>query len=236
MVRLFEILAWIAGALLLGVYFTLRTWSAHARDEGLEAMRQAREQHAAVTSSSNTPSAPPPVAVIDSAPRGELSVAEPDTSTWAAKRLADYRTALAQQKVPDAVLRIPKLELEVPIYEGTDDVTLNRGAGRIAGTARIRSEAGNVGIAGHRDGFFRPLKDIAVGDALFLDTVESTRQYHVTRLDIVDPSDVEVLAQTSGPTITLVTCYPFYFVGSAPKRFIVRAQAEQHGLAIDLGE
>ena len=66
--------------------------------------------------------------------------------------------------------------------------------------------------------------------------MESTRQYRVTQLEIVDPDQVEVLAETSGPTITLVTCYPFYFVGSAPKRFIVRAQADQHGFATDLGE
>ena len=229
MARLFESLAWIAGALLLGTYFALRAWSAQASDDGVAAMRAAREEHAARQEHAA-------VAVIPSVPTKSLSIVQPDTSTWAAKRLAEYRETLAQRGVPDAVLRIPKLKLEVPVYEGTSESTLNRGAGRISGTAHIDSQAGNVGIAGHRDGFFRPLKDIAVGDALFLDTVQSTRQYRVTQLDIVDPTNVEVLNETSGPTVTLVTCYPFYFVGSAPKRFIVRAQADQYGFATDLGE
>ena len=232
MARLLESTAWIAGTLLLGSYIALRTYSAQARDEGVSAMREARQEHAALTSASAAPATP----VIAAAQLNDISAGQPDTTTWAPKRLAEYRQTLANPSLPDAVLRIPKLKLEVPIYDGTSDSTLNRGAGRIEGTARIGSNAGNLGIAGHRDGFFRPLQDIAVGDALFLDTVQSTRQYHVTRLDIVDPSDVSVLTETSGATITLVTCYPFYFVGSAPKRFIVRAQADQHGLASDLSE
>jgi sortase A len=219
MTRWLELVAWTAGILLLASYFALRALSAHARDEGVEAMHRARAENAAVAS------------VSVPATAHDLSVADPDTSTWAAKRLAEYRKSLGHREVPDAVLRIPKLKLEVPVYEGTSETTLNRGAGRIAGTAEIESLAGNVGIAAHRDGFFRPLKDIAVGDAIFIDTVRATRQYRVTHLDIVDPSDVHVLADASGATVTLVTCYPFYFVGSAPKRFIVRARASGDALA-----
>jgi LPXTG-site transpeptidase (sortase) family protein len=218
MTRWLELVAWSAGILLLASYFALRAVSAHARDEGVEAMDRAREQAAAVAAS-------------ESVPLNELSVAEPDTSTWATKRLAEYREALDQREIPDAVLRIPKLKLEVPVYEGTSETNHNRGAGWIPGTAAIESPGGNVGIAAHRDGFFRPLKDIAVGDTLFIDTVHATRQYRVTHLDIVDPSDVHVLAGTSGTTVTLVTCYPFYFVGSAPKRFIVRAELGGDALA-----
>ena len=92
---------------------------------------------------------------------------------------------MSDPNLPEAVLRVPKLKLEVPIYEGTSDHTLNRGAGRIEGTARI-GEAGNLGIAAHRDGFFRPLKSIAVGDVMFLDTVQETRHYRVVRVGIVD--------------------------------------------------
>ncbi len=126
--------------------------------------------------------------------------------------------------MPQAVLRIPKLALEVPVYEGTSDVTLNRGAGRITGTAAVDSATGNIGIAAHRDGFFRPLKDIAVGDALSIATLSGEREYRVTKLDIVDPDDVSVLRSTDDSTVTLVTCYPFYYVGSAPKRYIVTAK------------
>jgi LPXTG-site transpeptidase (sortase) family protein len=103
------------------------------------------------------------------------------------------------------------------------DVNLNRGAGRIEGTARI-GEAGNVGIAAHRDGFFRALKDVRVGDTLLLERVTATRTYRVVSTTLVDPSEVSVLAPTTTESVTLVTCYPFYYVGSAPRRFIVRAQ------------
>ncbi|HEY6642043.1 class D sortase [Povalibacter sp.] len=219
-VRLLEISAWIAGALLLAAYIGFRTWSANASADGVDAMRQARAQHAALLVQNTTEDFTP------ASPRAQsLQTGQPDTSLWNAKRLAQYRTALQHQGLPEAVLRVPKLKLEVPVYEGTSDLTLNRGAGRIAGTAAIDSATGNIGIAAHRDGFFRVLKDIRVGDTLFLDTVASTREYRITRLDIVDPGASSVLAPTETAQITLVTCYPFYFVGSAPQRFIVHAQA-----------
>jgi len=218
--RTVEAGAWVAGAALLATYLGVRAWSAHASDKAIDAMRQAREQSVVATSSEQAASP-------DSK---NLTVAQPDTSTWAPKRLADYQQTLSDSDLPGAVLRIPKLKLEVPVYEGTSDRTLNRGAGRIAGTARI-GDIGNLGIAAHRDGFFRPLKDIAVGDALFLDTVHETREYRVTHLDIVDPSNISVLDPTPNATITLVTCYPFYHVGSAPKRFIVRAQVGDRGIS-----
>ena len=123
---------------------------------------------------------------------------------------------------PLALLRIPRLEIDVPVFEGTDDLVLNRGVGRIEGTA-FPGEAGNIGIAGHRDGFFRPLKDIVVGDTIVLDSTSETTTFLVEELHIVDPSDVWVLEATDTPSVTLVTCYPFYFIGSAPQRFIVRA-------------
>jgi sortase A len=126
-------------------------------------------------------------------------------------------------------MSIDKLDIHVPVFNGTDDLTLNRGAGRIIGTARV-GETGNLGIAGHRDGFFRGLKDSAVGDRIQLKTVHGEIHYAVSSIDIVDPEDVSVLAPTVEDTITLVTCYPFYYVGHAPKRYIVKATAE-HSLA-----
>ena len=84
----------------------------------------------------------------------------------------------------------------------------------------------NVGIAGHRDGYFRSLKDVRLGDAVFLRTGGSEERYRVEDILIVDPVDVDVLADTGEPTLTLVTCYPFYFVGSAPQRYIIRARRD----------
>jgi len=99
--------------------------------------------------------------------------------------------------------------------------------GHIAGSA-LPGEVGNVGIAGHRDGFFRALKDVKVGEAVELERQTSagmrSDQYKVERISVVQPTDVSVVAPTSEATLTLVTCYPFYFVGSAPQRYVVQAK------------
>jgi len=85
-------------------------------------------------------------------------------------------------------------------------------------------ESGNIGIAGHRDGFFRVLKDIAVGDLMTLTSHYATTSYSVDQIEIVAPEDVGVLAPRAGPSVTLVTCYPFYHPGDAPQRFIVHGR------------
>jgi len=147
---------------------------------------------------------------------------EPDYSLWNKKRIADYlESNAARDDAPLAIMSIPKLNLKVPVYNGTDEINLNRGAGRIKGTARIDA-LGNLGIAGHRDGFFRVLKDIELGDSIQLLTYQGKTEFVVASITIVDPTDVSVLAPTDVPTVTLVTCYPFYFVGNAPKRYIVK--------------
>lgn len=151
-----------------------------------------------------------------------------DMSTWSRERIAQYRASLHAARVPEAVLRIPSLNLVVPVFEGTSEENLNAGAGRIEGTTHI-GELGNIGIAAHRDGFFRVLKDIRVGSVLQLDRLDGTDTYRIVATSIVDPSDVSVLAATPKNAITLVTCYPFYFVGSAPQRFIVRAEKAPAG-------
>ena len=146
-----------------------------------------------------------------------------DTSLWDEGRIEEYQESLfVDMDAPLALLRIPRLEIEVPVFAGTDDLVLNRGVGWIAGTAPP-DQAGNIGIAGHRDGFFRPLQDIVRGDEILLETTHASTTYLVEELHIVDPTDVWVLEPTESPSVTLVTCYPFYFVGSAPERFIVRA-------------
>ena len=147
-------------------------------------------------------------------------------SLWSAQRIKLYQASFGESAQALAVLRIPKLRLEVPVLEGTDEFTLNRGVGRIAGTAHP-GQGGNVGIAGHRDGFFRPLKDISPGDSIELITTAGKDVYAVDRVRITSPGDVSVLQSRAKPSLTLVTCYPFYFVGPAPRRYIVEASLKQ---------
>jgi sortase A len=147
----------------------------------------------------------------------------PDFTLWNPKRVIAYRDSLSTKTdLPLAILHIPKIALEVPVFNGTDDLTLNRGVGRILGTAQI-GQAGNFGIAGHRDGFFRGLKDVARDDIVELILPDRTDLYVITQMQIVSPDDVSVLAPTPTPTLTLVTCFPFYYVGDAPQRYIVTA-------------
>jgi sortase A len=149
-----------------------------------------------------------------------------DFTQWSPQRIEAYKGSLTAKKdLPLAILHIPKIQLEVPVFNDTDDLTLNRGVGRIIGTAHIGG-AGNIGIAGHRDGFFRGLKDLARDDVIELILPERTDQYLITDIQIVGPENVSVLDATPVPTLTLVTCYPFYFVGSAPQRYIVTASKQ----------
>jgi sortase A len=148
---------------------------------------------------------------------------EVDSSLWSEKRIADYKDSLiVKVGDPIAVLTIQRISLEVPVFEGTDELILNRGTGWISGTARP-GEAGNIGIAGHRDGFFRGLKDLQLGDRMELASLKGKSIYTVDAIEIVSPEDVSVLDPREHPSLTLVTCYPFYFIGHAPKRYIVHA-------------
>ena len=157
-----------------------------------------------------------------------------DFRLWSLKRIAAYEDSLTQKTdLPLAILRIPKISLEVPVFNDTDELTLNRGVGRILGTARV-GESGNLGIAGHRDGFFRGLQNISPGDVLELVQPGHSDQYAVSEIRIVAPDDISVLRPTAVPTVTLVTCFPFYFVGHAPKRYIVTARLARCGHS-DLG-
>jgi sortase A len=117
-------------------------------------------------------------------------------------------------------------DLQATVLEGSDRGTLAKAAGHIENTARP-GEQGNIGIAGHRDTVFRPLRHIQEGDVLRLTTAGATYTYRVARTSIVDPHEVHVLAPTDEPTLTLVTCYPFTFIGAAPSRFIVHARLIQ---------
>ena len=120
-------------------------------------------------------------------------------------------------------IRIPSIDVTAVVVEGVGKKSLRRAAGHIPGTALPSEGDGNVGIAAHRDSFFRGLKDIREEDTIELTTLDGTHRYKVEWTKIVQPSDTSVLTPTDEPALTLVTCYPFYYVGSAPKRFIVRA-------------
>jgi sortase A len=123
-------------------------------------------------------------------------------------------------------LRIPRLNVVAMVREGADSATLSHAVGHIPGTA-LPGKAGNVALAGHRDTIFRALRNIKQSDSIDLETDKGTFRYIVASTQIVNPKDVSVLAAGGGPTLTLVTCYPFYYVGSAPKRFIVRANQQE---------
>ena len=119
-------------------------------------------------------------------------------------------------------LEIPRLGVSVILVEGVKPRDLRLAIGHIPGTA-FPDELGNVGLAGHRDTFFRKLKGIRRGDLIIVTTIRGSTQYSVEWAQVVKPGSVEVLEASPEPLLTLVTCYPFYFVGPAPERFVVRA-------------
>lgn len=123
------------------------------------------------------------------------------------------------------MLDVPRLKLTTPVVEGDDEDVLKKAVGHLPDTP-LPWEAGNSAVAAHRDGLFRPLKDVKVGDEIRFRTTKEEYRYRVTGTAIVKPDDVSVLASRSKTTLTLITCYPFYYVGSAPKRFIVHAERE----------
>ena len=124
------------------------------------------------------------------------------------------------------MLDVPRLQLSTPVIEGDDTGTLRRAVGHLPDTP-MPWATGNSAIAGHRDGLFRPLKNVKIGDEIRFRTTRKEFRYRVTKTTIVKPDDLSVLAPQSGPaTLTLITCYPFYYVGSAPKRFVVHAARE----------
>ena len=195
---------------MLAIFFLARVWGDYQSQSDISDFEQAVgtefEPVAMMAVSENEPSL------------------EPDYSLWSKKRIEDYHASNKQRDdAPLGILSISRLDLKVPVYNGTDEINLNRGAGRIKGTAKIDSP-GNLGIAAHRDGFFRVLKDVEIGDSIDMLTLQGKTEFVVSSITIVDPKDISVLAPTDDQTITLVTCYPFYFVGHAPKRYILKGE------------
>ncbi len=147
---------------------------------------------------------------------------QPQYRFWSQGRIDAYRASAVLEAGPlVGTLQIRALDLLVPLYSGTDELHLNRGVGLIEGMA-MPGEGGNLGIAGHRDGFFRVLRDIRKGERIEVRTPASRYVYEVSGVSIVEATDSAPLAPTREPSLTLVTCYPFYFLGPAPRRFVVR--------------
>jgi sortase A len=121
-----------------------------------------------------------------------------------------------------ADLSIPRIHLSAIVLHGSDAQTLRRGPGHLENTA-LPGESGNAVIAGHRDSFFRPLRNVQVGDDIFVDTARRRFHYRVTSLRVVKAHDLSVLNPTDDAVLTLITCYPFWVLGNAPDRYVVRA-------------
>lgn len=198
-----EKLLWITGLGLLG-------WVGFVQAEGWWFQRnaEARLERSVTLAAAHEDAAHPP-----GLNRMGALPAEPPIPSLAAVRHGE----------PVGRLRIPRLQLSVMVAEGADPAVLRRGAGHLPNTA-LPGQGGNVGIAAHRDRHFRPLKDVAAGDEILLETAVGTFRYQVEWTRIVAPDRVEVLRPTEESTLTLVTCYPFYYLGNAPDRFVVRAR------------
>jgi sortase A len=151
----------------------------------------------------------------------------PNRRDWSPARVAKYEATLGTPVQALGRLEIPEVELSVMVLDGTTDTTLDRAVGRIEGTARP-GERGNLGIAGHRDGYFRGLRNVEKGDTLTLTTLDGVARYEVDKIEVVDPARTDVLAPSRDARITLVTCYPFYHLGDAPWRYIVHARRVEY--------
>jgi len=120
-------------------------------------------------------------------------------------------------------VEVPRLDLSAIVIEGSDSVVLQRAVGHVPGTA-LPGESGNIAITGHRDTFFRPLRNIRQADLIRFTTPKEKFWYRVTSISVVAPDDVAVLGAGKGEELTMITCFPFSFVGAAPRRFVVRAE------------
>ena len=207
------IVKWIERALLI-IGLALAAFVGAAYLESYISTREALEIFDAAVSSDPAPA-------VDISERDGLQQEEREDS-GETQSLYVVQNPSSTSREPLAVLEIPMIRLSVPVFEGTDPLTLNHGVGRIRGTGHP-GDRGNIGIAGHRDRYFRRLKDLHSGDLILLRTRGGIDTYSADRFQVVSPREVQVLQSTAIPSVTLVTCYPFYFVGNAPKRFVVTA-------------
>lgn len=214
-----ELLSYLAGILLTGFFVVQLAQGEVQRQDGIAEFEQMAQVNAAQAETL-------PIDPAEAMQPDFENTGEPDTSLWAAGRLADYKASLQADLPPVlGVLEVPSVGLKVPIYSTNSDLVMDRGAGIIDGMS-YPHEPGNIGISGHRDGYFRVLKDVQVGDVIVLQSLEGEKHFRVNATQVVAIADQTLLRDTDDQTVTLVTCYPFYFVGHAPKRFIVTASLD----------
>lgn len=197
--RVARLLLW-AERLLVIAGTAMLVWCAALVVDAIIAQRNARSEFETALLANRVPS-PPAVEKVAVVPR---------------------RARTVDRGSPIAALSIPRIQLSAMVLHGSDAQTLRRGPGHLENTA-FPGEPGNVVIAGHRDSFFWSLQNVHLGDDIFLDTRDGPLQYRVTSVRVVKPRDVSVLATTDEAVLTLITCYPFWVIGPAPDRFVVRA-------------
>jgi sortase A len=217
LLRFFERFFLIAGLLVLGFYVSTKLYS------------YLYQKYTSYTFNRQLSRQPPSIKGFDEKELLRRMIHAPqiipdDGKEWENSRLSKYK----KSGIPTAGsvlgrLEIPSVSLSVMLLQGTDEWTLNRAVGHIEGTP-LPGQPGNLGTGGPRDGFFRCLKDIKQNSSITLTTLNGRYLYRVSSIDIVQPKDVEVLSPTKIPSLTLVTCYPFHYVGDAPKRYIVSAE------------
>jgi LPXTG-site transpeptidase (sortase) family protein len=214
---------WIERLLFLIAIVCLGTWLYAFLDTRIYEMREERRLDEAIRQRVSEQTGAAPASATDSLESfrsAEKKASEEDDFTGLDLNAASLKD-LAEGDLIGRI-KIPRVGVSAIVLHGIGKKTLRRGVGHIPGTP-LPAHDGNVGLAGHRDSFFRGLKDIRQDDTIELTTLDGTFEYKVEWTKIVRPQDTGVLAEEGSPSLTLVTCYPFYYVGSAPKRFIVRA-------------
>lgn len=202
----------IAAMLPYSLSSVARAWYTQVAQTQVAATATAQDAPLAIAEEAAAPS---------SVPGAEI---KPDTQLWSENRKRTLARLLPQAPAEaEAVLLLPGRERGIAVFDGATEVHMTLGAGRLLETSPLDGN-GNIALSAHRDGAFRALKDLAVGDQLRLRTGGRERVFEVATLSIVKPDAVHVLEPTPVPTLTLITCYPFYFLGSAPDRYVVQAR------------
>jgi sortase A len=209
LLRVGEYFFFLVGVVALGIY--LFVW--------VDAKIYQERLTAALQESRQAPSVVAGVPELSAVPASPTASPEPEQTPVNPERAA---VVVGFPNAPLGQIEIGSVGIKAMIAEGIDPRTLRRAVGHIPGTS-LPGESGNVGIAGHRDTFFRGLRNIQRNDEITLTTSHGSFHYVVDFVELVGPNDTEVLDESDQPLLTLVTCYPFYYVGPAPKRFVVRA-------------
>jgi sortase A len=248
--RRVEIALWILGLSLLGVALgtTVQRWKYQAEQERafLRVAEASQRAHEAPERAAPPLTPPPegeaaktpvfPEALVEEAPEALVERVPEQTDVSPTPQAVKPRREVVTSRPPDQDLtldpdllgriEIPRLRMSAIVRTGDDEATLQKAVGLVAGTPRP-GEGGNTALAGHRDTFFRPLQKIKVDDRIRLVVPPHTYEYRVDSLQVVEPHEVSVLDSTGIEELTLVTCYPFRYIGPAPDRFIVKATRVQ---------